>query len=154
MELQSHTRKSAVTRAGVDAVYTLLADVPRSVAHFPELESITRDPGGSDRFVWRMKKLGAGPVQFQVSYAAQYRFDPELRSVGWESVTGIGNTRVSGRWIIEGDGVGTKFTLDTAFCLTAPFPGFLRGTAEALMARENDRLIGVYLENLKRTLDA
>ena len=150
MELKSHTRQSAGTRADPDAVYALLADVPRSVAHFPELESITRD---GDLYVWRMKRLGAGPVQFQVHYAANYTFDPIQRSVSWASASGVGNTRVSGRWIIVPDGAGTRFTLDTSFAFDAPFPGFLRGTAESLLTRENDRLIALYLENLRRTLD-
>lgn len=149
MELKSHTRKSITTRADPDAVYALLADVPRSVAHFPDLESIALEKG---LYFWRMKKLGVGPVQFQVTYGAKYTFDPATRAVSWESAPGAGNTQVTGRWVIEPGGQ-TRFTLDTAFCFEAPFPGFLRGTAESLMAKENDRLIAAYLENLKRTLD-
>ncbi len=150
MQLKSHTRRSAETDASAQQTYRLLADVPRSVRHFPELDSITQE---GEAWVWRMRKLGAGPVTFQVVYAARYGFDASTRAVTWESVPGFGNTRVSGRWIIEPAGAGSRFTLDTSFVLDAPFPGFLQGTATALMARENDRLIAGYLANLKATLD-
>lgn len=150
MELKSQVFRGVSTRADADAVYALLADVPRSVAHFPEMESLTYENGA---YVWRMKKLGAGPVSFQVVYAAVYSFDPAVRSVRWDGVPGFGNTQVKGRWVIEPQPVGTRFSLETSFVLEAPFPGFLRGAAEALMARENDRLIATYLQNLKATLD-
>lgn len=150
MELKSQVSRGIHTRAAPDAVYAMLADVPKSVGHFPDMESLTFEKGA---YVWRMKKLGAGPVSFQVVYAAVYSFDPAARSVRWEGVPGFGNTKVSGRWVVEPQASGTRFTLETSFNLDAPFPGFLRGAAESLMTRENDRLIATYLQNLKTTLD-
>ncbi len=150
MELKSQISRSVNTLAPADSVYALLADVPKSVAHFPEMESLTFENGA---YVWRMKKLGAGPVSFQVVYAAVYTFDPATRSVRWDGVRGFGNTQVTGRWVIDAQPTGTRFTLETTFALDLPLPGFLRGTAESLLARENERLISTYLNNLKATLD-
>lgn len=150
MELTSHVRRSADTRADVERVYALLADVPSSVAHFPEIESLTSEGGA---FHWRLKKLGAGPLQFQVHYAARYSFDPVARAVRWDGVPGVGNTKVDGRWIIEPRGAGARFTMETSFTLDLPFPKLMRGAVEAILQKENERIIGEYLGNLVKTLD-
>lgn len=150
MEIASHVRRGAETRADPDAVYRLLADVPASVAHFPEIESLTYENGA---YVWRLPKLGAGPISFQVLYASKYRFDPATRLVAWDPVPNVGNTQVSGKWLIEPTARGTRFSLDTHFALEAPFPRVLRGTVEGIVQKENERIIGTYLANLARTLD-
>lgn len=150
MRIASSVERSAETRASPDAVYALLADVPASVAHFPELESLTAEGGV---WVWRLPKLGAGPISFQVHYASRYRFDPAARAVAWDPVPGVGNTQVDGRWRIEPAARGTRFTLETRFVIDTPFPRPLKGAVEAIVQRENERIVGTYLQNLARTLD-
>lgn len=150
MEISAKVHRSATTRASPEEVYALLADVPRSVAHFPDLDALTFEHGA---YTWRLKKLGAGPISFQVHYAARYTCDPAARSVVWVPVAGVGNTRVSGQWRIEPAGAGTRFTLETEFALDLPLPRPLRGAAEALLHKENDRILGEYLGNLVVTMN-
>jgi hypothetical protein len=150
MHLGATVQRSAFTRASPEATYALLADVPASVAHFPDLEAL--EPT-ADGFVWRLKKLGAGPVSYQVVYQSRYRFDPAARTVDWDPVPGFGNTQVRGGWRIQPEGAGARFTLETRFDLELPLPSLLRGTAEALLERENSRILVIYLGNLATTLN-
>lgn len=149
MDIASHVLRGVDTPADADAVYALLADIPRSVAHFPDVESVR--PEG-DAWVWRLRRLGAGPLTFQVVYGARYRFDPATRDVRWDAVPGVGNTRVDGRWIVEPRPAGARFTMEARFTLSTPFPRPLRPAVEAVVQRENERLIGAYLANLATTL--
>lgn len=145
LEIATRVTRSVDTSAGPDAVYALLADVPRSVAHFPDVESVGPD---GDVWIWVLRRQGAGPIQFQVHYGARYRFDPATRLVAWDAVPGVGNTRVDGRWAIAPG----SFTLDARFTLTTPFPRPLRGAVEAIVNHQTGRLIGGYLDNLSITL--
>ncbi len=149
MDISSDVRRGLDTAADLDAVYALLADVPRSIAHFPDVESVA--PQG-DTWVWRLRRLGAGPIQFQVHYASRYHVDPAARSVTWDAVPDIGNTRVAGRWALSPRPTGTRFAMEANFSVATPFPRPLRPAVEAIVAREIDRLVGVYLQNLATTL--
>ena len=151
MDLTSRVRRSARCRAAPADVFSLLADVPRSAAHFPELEALV--PHGPDRWGWRLARLGAGPLVFQVIYACQYRFDAEKLDIRWDPVSGVGNTRVGGAWGIRPDGRGSSFELSSDYVVSTPFPSLARRAAEAIMQRENERILGTYLDNLVRTLD-
>ena len=145
MDLHATVSRSIQTRATPDAVYQLLSDVPRSVAHFPEIEELVEQKGV---WIWKLKKLGAGPLIYQVHYGARYSFDAASRGVRWEAVPDVGNAQVSGRWIIE----ASRFTMESTYVVHTPFPRLMKGAAEAIMHRENDRIIGTYLENLVVTL--
>lgn len=149
MELNATVSRSISCRATPDEVYKLLADVPRSVAHFPEIDELIPQNGV---WIWKLKKLGAGPLIYQVHYGARYAFDPGSRTVRWDAVPGIGNTQVSGKWTIEAAGSGSRFTMDSTYVVQTPFPRLMKSAAEAIMHRENDRIIGTYLENLVTTL--
>lgn len=149
MDIPCRVVRGVDTPAAPDAVYALLADIPRSVAHFPDVESVV--PEG-DAWVWRLRRAGAGPLTFQVVYGARYRFDAPTRDVRWDAVPGVGNTRVDGRWIVEARPTGARFTLDATFVLSTPFPRPLRAAVEVVVQRENERLIGAYLANLATTL--
>lgn len=150
MELTSHTVKSARTRATPDQTYALLADVPRSGKHFPDVQDVR--PVG-DLHLWQMKRVGVPPLAFQSEYHGRWELDPVARSVRWASVPGRGNTVVKGQWTIEPDGSGTRFTLDLTFTLAMPLPSILRSSAEKVLAHENGRIIAGYLANLTATLD-
>lgn len=145
MEISSQVRRSADTRADADSIYALLADVGRSVSHFPDLESVV-ERGGA--WYWTFHKLGAGPFTFQVSYANRYFMDAAARRVWWEAVPGFGNTRIDGQWIIEPH----RFTMEARFALQTPFPRISRAPVEAIVQHENERLINAYLHNLVTTL--
>lgn len=149
MDISSDVRRGVDTIADLDAAYALLADVPRSIAHFPDVESIV--PHG-DTWVWRLRRLGAGPIQFQVHYASRYHIDAAARTVAWDAVPDIGNTRVSGRWVLTQGARGVRIAMEARFAVATPFPRPLRPAVEAIVAREIDRLVGTYLQNLATTL--
>lgn len=147
MELSAHVVQGLDTPAPEAEVFALLADVPRSVLHFPDTESV-RSVGGY--WEWRLRKLGVGPLSLQVHYGARYTVTD--REVSWAPVAGLGNAQVSGRWRLEPLPRGTRMVMDTRFVLSAPFPALMRGAAEAIVDREIRRLIQGYLENLRTTL--
>ncbi|MDP2304798.1 MAG: SRPBCC family protein [Pseudomonadota bacterium] len=149
MDISSDVRRGVDTPADLDAAYALLADVPRSIAHFPDVESVV--PHG-ETWVWRLRRLGAGPIQFQVHYASRYHVDPAARTVAWDAVPDVGNTRVSGRWVLTPGAHGVRIAMEARFVVDAPFPRLLRPAVEAIVAREIDRLVGAYLQNLTTTL--
>jgi len=149
MDIRSTVHRALDTPADVDRVYALLADVPGSIAHFPDVESVV--PRG-EHWEWKLRRMGAGPIQFQVHYASRYRLDPAARAVAWDAVPGVGNTRVDGAWTIVPRPGGARFTMDAAFTVATPFPRPLRPAVEAVVAREINRLVGDYLTNLATSL--
>jgi carbon monoxide dehydrogenase subunit G len=150
VEISGVVTRSARARAGAESVFALLADVPRSIAHFPDVESV--EPRG-DAWYWRLRELGAGPLRFQVVYASRYHVDAAARRVWWEAIPGVGNARIEGRWRIEPDGAETSITMDARYSLETPFPRLTRAAVEAVVAREQARLVDLYLANLVRTLE-
>ena len=149
MDILATVSRAMVVEADADAVFALLADVPRSIAHFPDVESVASE-GGVWR--WRLQEKGAGPLRFRVEYGSRYFTEPATRRVWWERVPEIGNTLVDGRWLIEPVGGGTRITMEARFVVTTSFPRLARPAVEAVIARENERLIGLYMENLAVTL--
>ena len=149
MEILATVHRHVRADVGLDAAYTLLADVPRSIAHFPDVDSVT-EVGGA--WQWRLRELGAGPVRFQVTYANRYHTDPAARRVWWERVPAFGNTQVDGKWVLVPDGAGTRITMEARFVIATSFPRLLRPAVEAVVAHENERLIGAYMQNLVTTL--
>lgn len=150
MEIVGQVQRAARARAGLDAVFALLADVPRSVAHFPEVESIAESGGA---WFWRLRELGAGPLRFQAVYANRYHVQAAERRVWWEHVPGVGNARIEGRWVLTPEGEGTRIAMDASYRLATPFPRVTRAAVEAVVAREQARLVDGYLENLVRSLE-
>lgn len=139
-------RLAPVDRA---AAFALLADVPRSVQHFPDVESVR--PVG-EVWQWRLRELGAGPLRFQVAYASRYLIDTTALRVAWARVPGFGNTAVDGEWRLEPEPGGTRIRMVARFEIDTPFPRLTRAAVEAVVAHENTRLIGAYIDNLITTL--
>ena len=51
-----------------DEVFDLLADVPRSVSHFPKVEKLT--DLGDNSYLWEMEKVGVDKYSIQTAYAS------------------------------------------------------------------------------------
>ncbi len=150
LELTSHFERAIDVRATPAQVYEVVANVPDSVAHFPDLESLVPEDGA---YRWTLKKAGVGRMSMQLVYACRYRTDEGALSVSWTAVSGVGNAAVSGHWTIEPRGEGTRLTLNNDLVLRANAPRLLRKAAEPIFVRENQRLMGIYMDNLKRTFD-
>jgi len=150
IELSNALTRAIEVAAGPDACYALVADVPDSAAHFPQLEELVPEGGG---YTWRLEKVGAGKLSLQAIYGSRYDMDPEARRVAWSPIEGVGNARVSGAWTITPQGDGARLDFTNSFTLTVNLPRLLRRPAQALVERENSRLVDAYLANLKETLD-
>ena len=139
-------------------VFGVLADVPLSVSHFPQVERLTEVGAGSGVYEWQMERVGTEKVRIQTRYASRYEstFDPAAGrgTVTWVPVAGVGNARVGGRWDIEPRGTGTHHTLTIRGEIDVPLPALMTRVVAPLVSREFERLVGRYIENLRRRFDA
>jgi hypothetical protein len=134
-----------------DVVYALLEDVPDSLAHFPKLDELRRDPDGSYR--WFMEKIGLGKFFVQVNYGVAYTHDAEGGRITWESPQGVGNAQVTGSWSLTEERGGTRMTLDNRLVVRFKgLPSLVRRVVEPFAIKENQGLISSYMQNLGRSL--
>lgn len=153
-----HTRvplqlsRDFTVRAAPAETFALLADVPRSAAHFPGVDRLV--PLGDNAFRWEMQRIGIGELSLQTVYASRYRGDADALRVDWQPLPGVGNAEVAGHWQLRPAGAGTRvhLLLDTHFTLPLPHP--LAGAAERVLAHELGRQVDLYIANLVRTLGA
>jgi len=152
LELTNHFVKTVEVTAAPAEVYAVVADVPDSVNHFPELESLVPERGG---YTWTLARMGKGKLSHQLVYACRYECDPDALSVSWSAIDGVGNAHVSGRWIIEPSAAaGTRLTLDNDLRLfIRRAPRMIRGAAQPVLTRENSRIMAIYLDNLCTTFN-
>ena len=107
-------------KAGIQDVFDLVSDVPRSVSHFPKVEQLDDLGGGAYR--WRMEKVGTAQVNIQTIYASQYVSDRKKGSVVWSPVAGEGNAQVGGSWKLSATKKGTKLQLRIHGVADVPLP--------------------------------
>jgi carbon monoxide dehydrogenase subunit G len=144
--------KQFETPASPDKVFELLADVPRSASHFPDVEKL--EPLGGNAFRWVMEKIAIGDHTLQQTiYACVYCSDPASMSVDWTPVEGEGNARVSGGWRLEPAGTGAKVRLDTKGALEVDLPGFLQFLLAPLIEMAFTQKIDRYIANLKEAFE-
>jgi carbon monoxide dehydrogenase subunit G len=140
--------KQFETPASPGKVFELLADVPRSASHFPDVEKL--ELLGGNTFRWIMEKIAIGDHTLQQTiYASVYRSDSSFMSVDWTPVEGEGNARVSGGWRLEPAGTGTKVRLHTKGTLEVDFPGFLQFLLSPLIEIAFTQKIDRYISNLQ-----
>ena len=137
-------------RSGFDAVFALLSDVPRSVAHFPKVEKLT--DLGDGVYQWEMQKVGTSQVNIQTIYASKYASDAAKGTVKWTPVKGIGNAQVGGSWkIADHKGKSTKVVLKIDGVVDVPVPGLMKMVVEPIVASEFEGLVEKYIANLIKT---
>ncbi|MBT3220371.1 MAG: hypothetical protein HN348_14895 [Proteobacteria bacterium] len=129
-------------------VYRVVADVPDSVAHFPDLAALVPENGG---YTWHFAPRTVAGFTMQTIYACQYHTDESTLSVSWTPITGVGNATVSGYWTIEPANPGTRLSIDYKLVLDLDLPSLVRSIAEPIVIRENTELMERYLANLKTT---
>ena len=144
--------KQFETPASPGKVFELLADVPRSASHFPDVEKL--EPLGGNAFRWIMERIAIGDHTLQQTiYACIYHSDPATLSVDWTPVEGEGNARVEGGWRLAPAGTGTKVQLHTKGTLEVDFPGFLQFLLSPLIEMAFTQKIDRYISNLKDTFE-
>ena len=135
--------------AGYDEAFDLLADVPKSVAHFPKVHKLT--DLGDNTYRWEMEKVGVDKHAIQSVYACKYHPDKENGKITWEPVKGEGNGLVSGYWTIKAKGdKATAVKFHTSAELTLPLPGLLKLAISPVIKHEFNSLVDTYMNNLKK----
>ncbi|NTW52587.1 MAG: SRPBCC family protein [Chlorobiaceae bacterium] len=144
--------KDFETPASPDQVFALLADVPESASHFPDVEKLEDMGGGA--FRWTMEKIGIGDHTLQQTiYACTYRSNSETRSVDWVPVDGVGNARVDGGWRMVPTAAGTKVLLRTKGVLDVDMPGFLQFLLSPLIEMAFTQKIDRYVSSIRQSLN-
>lgn len=137
-----------LTSCSTAEVFSLLADVPRSAAHFPRVDRLVALGGNAYR--WEMEKIGIGGYTLQQTvYACQYRDDVSTGRVFWTPIEGVGNAAVEGEWIVAPKENGTTVKLSTRGRLTVDFPSFLQFALAPLVQMEFTGMVEQYIANLK-----
>lgn len=132
-----------------EKVFGVLADVPRSVSHFPKVEQLV--DMGDNTFRWEMAKLGVDKYYFQTVYACKYTDNIDEGWVKWVAVKGVGNGIVEGSWQMKAENGGTHIDFFTKGDLNIPVSSLVKFIVSPLVVHEFEGLINKYLENLKET---
>ena len=140
-----------VTTAPVQGVYEVLADVPNSVSHFPQVERLV--PLGDDKYRWEMEKMGTQSHYFQVRYVSRYTRDETAKWIRWVPMP-EGNGAFSGCWELSRVGNETRVHFENAGHLVLPFPRMLKRIVKPFVEKQFQDLLNQYIANLKRTFDA
>lgn len=135
-----------------EAVFEVLADVPVSVSHFPNVDTLEDLGGGVYR--WEMKKIGIEKYNIQTVYACKYTSDRDKGRVRWTPVKGEGNATVKGQWVIKAlDAETTRFTLKTTGELGLPLPRLVKMVVAPVVRAEFTGMVDTYMENLAETFE-
>jgi carbon monoxide dehydrogenase subunit G len=147
-----HVNREFESPASPPQVFALLAYVPASASHFPDVERL--DDLGGNVFLWTMEKIGIGDYNLQQTvYACTYRSDVAKLSVDWVPVEGTGNAKVDGSWRLFPAAAGTRVQLKTTGVLTVDMPGFLQFILSPLIEMAFTQKIDRYISNLREALD-
>jgi len=150
-DVKIQVNKSFTVPTDITTVYRLLADVPASTSHFPDLENLIEEAANTYR--WEMKKIGLGPINLQTIYACEYLCNEEKKSVTWEPRnTADNNAVVSGEWIIKENSSGCDITLLTDAIMTIPLPSLAGIALKPVVKAEFETLTDRYIKNLSKTL--
>ena len=135
--------------ASVDDVYELLADVPRSVRHFPKVERIVEL--GNDTYRWEMERMGAQKIYLQIQYTSHYTYNPQEKWIRWSPVKG-GNADMGGLWQLTAQENGTHIHFENDGKLIFPVPRLARMVVKPIATKRFMDMLDRYIDNLKDTM--
>ena len=138
--------------ADAATVFALLADVPKSGAHFPKVDTLSDTGDGT--YKWEMEKIGLGGNSIQTVYACKYVPDESAGTVTWTPVKGVGNSVVEGSWTITAGSAGTDVVFSTSAKMTLPLPGLLKMAISPVVKHEFAAMVDQYLESIQGALSA
>jgi carbon monoxide dehydrogenase subunit G len=133
-------------KAPAKEVFTVLADVPTSVAHFPKVDKLVDMGDGVYR--WEMAKVGTAQVNIQTVYASKYVSDAKKGSVVWTPVKGVGNALVGGSWKISDKKDRTDLVLKIKGTVDVALPGLMKMIVVPVVQGEFEKLVDKYIANL------
>ena len=138
-------------RAPLKEVFALLADVPASAAHYPQLECIV--PQGPQTWRWEMQSVGVGQFTLQTVYASRYTIDKAQGRISWEPVPDVGNAQVAGHWQVskskeKGRSDVVQLELNVQLSVQLPVPPLMQLVVTPLLQAEFERLTEGYIDSL------
>jgi carbon monoxide dehydrogenase subunit G len=134
-------------KASPAKVFAVLADVPASASHFPQVHRLVDLGDGVWR--WEMEPIGTRKINIQTVYACRYRSNRSQGTVTWEPVPGVGNALINGSWKIGRGKTGTNLVLRTHGVAEVGLPGLMKPVVAPLVRGEFEKLVAAYVANLK-----
>lgn len=136
-------------KAPFDRVFALLADVPLSASHFPQVDKLV--DLGSGAYRWELQRVGTPQVGIQTVYACKYVSDAKKGTVTWTPVKGVGNAQLRGSWKITGRKGRTRVVFRTQGTIGVAMPTLMRAIVVPVVEAEFERLVEKYIDNLIKT---
>lgn len=140
--------KTFDVNADVDRVFDLLANVPESASHYPNVDKL--NDKGDGVYEWVMEEIGVANFSHQVIYSSKYVSDKAAGTIEWTPVGG--NSDISGNWKLSDNGSGTTCVFTVNADLDIPVPRLLKGMAKPMVEQQFNGQIDEYIGNLKTTL--
>jgi carbon monoxide dehydrogenase subunit G len=137
-------------KAPSEQVFALLADVPLSASHFPQVERLVELGHGAYR--WELQRVGTPQVGIQTVYACKYVGDATKGTVTWTPVKGVGNAQLRGSWRITGRKGRTRVVFRARGTIGVAMPTLMRAIVVPVVEAEFERLVEKYIDNLIETL--
>ena len=136
--------------APIDQAYALLADVPRSVNHFPKVDQVVKL--SDDTYRWEMARMGIQKLHLQIMYTSTYTFNSDQKWVRWSPVVG-GNAEMGGLWQLSETATGgTHIHFENEGKLILPVPRLMRMVVKPIATQRFMDMLDVYIDNLKETM--
>ena len=136
------------TDAPIQSVFEVLADVPRSVSHFPNVEQLV--PLGGAKYRWEMEKMGSQNTFFQVKYTTRYSSNESEKWIRWVPIP-EGNGEFRGCWELRREGNRTLVHFENEGQLQLPFPRLAKKLVKPFVSKKFRELFDIYIANLQRT---
>ena len=136
------------TDASIQRVYEILADVPRSVGHFPNVERLVSL--GGEKYRWEMEKMGSQNYFFQVKYTTRYNANEAEKWIRWYPIS-EGNGEFSGCWELSTKNGKTQVHFENEGHLELPFPRLTKKLVKPFVSAKFRELFDMYIENLQQT---
>jgi carbon monoxide dehydrogenase subunit G len=136
------------TDASIEKVYQILADVPRSVGHFPNVEQLVEL--GEDKYRWEMEKMGSQNYYFQVKYTTRYTRSDKEKWIRWVPIS-EGNGEFSGCWMLYTEDGKTRVHFENEGHLQLPVPRFAKRLVKPFVSAKFQELFDIYIDNLQQT---
>ncbi|MBI2432765.1 MAG: hypothetical protein HYV26_07845 [Candidatus Hydrogenedentes bacterium] len=145
-------KRRFIAECGAQSVFEVLADVPASAKHFPNLTAL--DALGENSYRWVLGTIGVRKFSLKSIFACKYKHDKARGLIQWTAIRGEGNAQVAGEWRIKAlDEHRTEVKLKTPVHVEVPLPGLMRPLLAPLVVREYERLVDKYVANLCKTFE-
>ena len=140
-----------VTTRSIQGVYEILADVPTSVSHFPQVDQLV--PLGDDKYRWEMERMGTQNHYFQVRYVTRYTRSESEKWIRWTPIK-EGNGSFNGCWELRKQGNKTHVHFENEGYLELPLPRLTKRLVKPFVEKQFQTLLDEYIANLQRTFDS